>query len=275
MREYLRQYSIIFPGEHGSWSLMIMPFIIGGGVAAALGRGAPLGGLGVALCFVAAMGVFLARQPINLWLRIRRGRGPKSRLPLARFWAGLLVGIAGLAGIGLLALGRWPLLWLVFPAVFVLTATLIMTVMRGPRQLSTELVGTLGLALSAPAAYVSATGTLEAAAWIVWGISALHNVISVLYVRLRIDEQHGRATTQQAVWVIVAHVLSLAIVITAWAGGWLPWLVALPVALLLVRALMVALLRPPIEDVRRFGFTEVGLGLAFALLIIAAFVIAG
>lgn len=271
MLGWLKRFRIIFPSEHGSWSLALVPFIIGAGVG--LASPAPNAALAVTLCFLAALGVFLARQPITLWDRIRRGRGRRADLSAARFWSAALLAVAGMAGAGLLALERWPVLWLALPALAVLTVTLALTAWRGPRQLSTELVGVAGLALVAPAATVSATGALGATAWLVWALCVAHNVISVLYVRLRIDEQHGRASRRQAIWVVAAHALSLLGVAGAVFAGWLPWLVAFPVGLLLLRALIDARRRPPLDNVKRFGFTEMGLGLAFAAFVILAFLL--
>src|SRR5690606_27731712 len=118
----LSKYKLVIPSEHGSWSLTLVPFIIGAGVAAATSAapGAALGGL---LCLLAVMGVFLSRQPVTLWLRIARGRGRRSHLPAARFWSLALLAAAGLAGLGLLSLGRWPVMWLALPAVAVLLLT--------------------------------------------------------------------------------------------------------------------------------------------------------
>lgn len=273
MLEHLKQYKIILPSEHGSWSLMIVPFLTGAGVAAAVGSADRLAAAGIGLCLLAVLALFLARQPLTLWIRIARGKGPKSRLSEARFWTVLLATIGGAAGIGLLVLGRWPLLWLAIPAAGVLSITLAIQAIRGPRLLVTELVGVAGLALGAPAAYASAAGWLDGSAWLVWGLAALHSVISVLYVRLRIDHAHGRATDGQAAWVVIAHALSLAVVIGLAAAGWLPWPVSVGVGLLLLRSLVVARRRPAIENVARFGFTEMGLALAFAALVVWAFAV--
>jgi hypothetical protein len=269
MADFLKRYRLIFPSEHGSWSLMIIPFIIGAGVAALEAVPGAAGAL--ALTFAAAMAVFLARQPAALLLRIRRGRGRRADAPAAWFWLALLGLIAAAAGAGLLALGRWPVLWLAVPAAGVLALTQALTVWKGPRLLAAELIGVAGLALAAPAAHIAGTGVLSGQSWLVWAVSAAHSVTSVLYVRLRIDEQHRRATTRQALWVIAAHTLSLLAVTGAMLLGWLPSLIALPVALLLVRALAVAWRRPAIGDVRRFGFAEIGAALVFAALVIAAF----
>ncbi|HEC21839.1 MAG TPA: hypothetical protein ENI95_02855 [Chloroflexi bacterium] len=267
MKKLLQRYKIIFPSEHGSWPLTLTPFVIGAGVA---GRFP----LPVWLCLLAILALFLARQPISLWLRIRRGKARRADAPAAIFWSLLLSGIAALAGIGLLLSGRQAILWLAAPAVGVLALTLGLGAWLGPRRLSVELIGVVGLALAAPAAYVAATGTLDTTAWLVWGISALHSVISVLYVRLRVDATHRRLSPAGARMVVLAHLLSLGIVLGTAAGGWLPWLVALPIALLLVRAVYAAWRRPPLDNVKRFGFTEIGYSLAFAAIVIIAFLIA-
>ncbi len=274
MQALLKRYRIILPSEHGSWSLTLVPFVMGAGVAAVTGPAAPRSSLAVLLCLLAVMALFLARQPATLWLRIRRGRGPRAEFPAVRFWALGLTAMAALAGIGLLALGRWPMAWLALPALAILALTLVLTTERGPRQLTTELIGVVGLALSAPAAYVSVVAELNATAWLVWAVSAVHSLISVLYVRLRIDERHRRASQVERVSVVVAHLASLLAISAAALVGWLPWAVTLATAALLVRALIVAWRRPSLDNVRRFGFVEIGVALAFSLLVILGFMLA-
>jgi hypothetical protein len=272
MQPLLARYRLILPSEHGSWSLTLVPFIIGAGVGALTPA---LGALpATLLCLTTVLALFLARQPLNLWLRISRGRGRRSDRPAALFWSAALLIVAALSSAGMLALGRWAVLWLALPALITLIATLTLTAVLGPRRLITELIGVSGLALSAPAAAIAVTARLDALAAIVWALSAMHSVVGVLYVRLRIDERHGRAGREQAAWVIAAHTLSLLAVIAAALPGWLPWPVTVPVGLLLVRALIVAYRRPPITSVKRFGFTEAGLSLAFALIVIASFLLA-
>lgn len=272
IREALKRYRIIFPSEHGSWSLTLTPFLIGAGVGAVAGAVASAVWATV-LALMAVMALFLARQPISLWVRIMRGRGRRADLGAAQFWGLLLGGLAALAGGGLLTLGRWPVLWLALPAVAVLALTLALGAALGPRRLVVELIGVIGLALAAPAAYVSVAGHLDATAWLAWGVSALHGTISVLYVRLRIDERHGRASRGETWAVVAVHALSLLIVIAAVWMRWLPPLVAFPVGLLLVRALYVARRRPQIESVKRFGFIEMGVAFSFALLVVLAFLL--
>jgi hypothetical protein len=207
-------------------------------------------------------------------IRVVRGKGRESDRPAAILWSAILLGIAGLAGAALLAAGRWAILWLAIPALAILLVTLALSARIGARQAAVEIIGVIGLALAAPAAYAAATGSLDFTGWVTWGLSALHNVISVLYVRLRIDIKHDRASDTQAWSVAVAHVASLAVVLGVALAGWMPWLVAAPIGVLLGRALYVAWRKPPLENVKRFGFTEMGLALGFAAIVIAAFFLA-
>ncbi len=264
MIDFLKRFKIILPTEHGSWSLMITPFIIGAGVAAQLP-------VSLWICAIAALTLFLARQPLALWVRVRRGRARSSDESAALGWSILLLLVAGAAGGALLALGRWPILWVAGGAAAVLALTLALGALLGPRQLVTELLGVIGLALSAPAAYIAATGQMDVKALLVWGIGALHSVISVLFVRLRINQKHDRASHAQALAVILAHAAALAVVVVMAVSGWLPWLVGLPVGLLLLRAVYVGVRNPPLTDIRRFGLTEMAFALGFAALVILAF----
>jgi hypothetical protein len=250
---------------------MLTPFIIGAGVSVARSQGGS--GWALLLALIAALALFLARQPLTLWIRVWRGKTRRSDEAAARFWALLLLGIAAWCGLGLLLLGRWSILWLAVPASAVLGATLALGAMLGPRQLLTELVGVVGLSLAAPAAYAAYLGDLPALAWVVWALCAAHDVISVLFVRLRIDQKHARATRRDGMITVLAHVAALGLITGFIVLGWLPPLVAAPLAALLLRAAIVAWRNPPLENVRRFGFIEMGVSLAFALIVIAAFVI--
>jgi hypothetical protein len=268
MNNYLRRWRLILPGEHGSWSLTLTPFVIGAGVAGRVNAA-------VWLCLLAVLCLFLARQPINLWLRVRRGRARRDDGPAAAFWSLILLGLAGLAGLGLIGLERWPVLWLAIPAAVVLALTLLIAGRLGPRRLSAELVGAVGLALGAPAAYVAASGALNGTAGLLWLLSALHNAISVMYVRYRIDLNHQRATRRGAAAMVAAHGISLTLVLAAWAAGWLPGVTVAALGALLLRAIYVAWRGPEVADVRRFGFAEMGFALAFAALVIVGFAVRG
>jgi hypothetical protein len=262
LSDSLRRYRLILPAEHGSWSLALVPFLIGAGVA---GQITPALGL----CLIAVLGLFLARQPILLGLRSMRGRAREGDDHAAVVWSAILSSIAALAGIGMLALGVWEALWLAIPAAGVLILTLILTTWFGQRQLLIELIGGIGLALSAPAAYAAVSGHLDQIGWLAFGVCALHNLISLLYVRHRIDLKHGRASEAQG-WISAgAHLAALAAVSGGVLLGWFNWLVVVPFAGLLMRAIWTTWTKPDLPHVKRFGFTEIGLAIVAAGFIIA------
>ncbi|NLB97657.1 MAG: hypothetical protein GX785_18340 [Armatimonadetes bacterium] len=258
---------VLLPAEHGSWSLMLTPFLIGAGVAWVAGH--ETSGLALTLALVAVLALFLARQPLATWLRART-RAPEAAAEAFRWGLAMLV-VAALTGLGLLALGRGVVLWLALPAAMLLAVTLAMSSWLGPRRLATELAGVAGLALAAPAAYVAGTGALDATAAGVWAISALYSGLSVVYVRLRLHQRNERVSRGEGIWVVVAHLLGGAAVLAGIRAGWLPALLALPFGLMAARAAVAAWRNPPLESVRRFGFTEMALALCFAALAIFAY----
>jgi len=125
------------------------------------------------------------------------------------------------------------------------------------RALWTELIGAIGLALMAPAAVIAVTGYVSWLAWALWGLMAIQNALGVLYVRLRLADTHRRPANRSV--VLVGHTAGLAVVVIAGLLGRVPSLAALPYAVVLLRAVWAAQKPRPVPDVRRFGFTEVGI----------------
>lgn len=252
--------SLLLPAEHGSWSWLLVPFLLGVAVA---------GQLTLATLFVLVGGLsfFLTRQPATAWLRARQGKGRRSDGPLAAGWTlGLtLLGILSLAG--LLALGHRELLLLAAPLALVMGAYLLVALQKRAqlRSLGMEIAGAAGLAVMAPAAYAAGTGAVDRTAWLLWLLAGLMNALGVLYVRRRIADTHERGGTRLG--QLVLHVAGLAaVLILVWADL-VPWLALLPFAGLFVRSAWLAGAPRPIPNIKRFGFTEVGVELVSALLV--------
>jgi hypothetical protein len=123
----------------------------------------------------------------------------------------------------------------------------------------------------APAAIIAVTGELEAIAWVLWGLMAGQNVLGALYVRLRIADTHGRPAERRL--VLWAHILVLAAVIAAAFMGDIPWLAAVPFAGFLARAIWAVVRERPVSNIKRFGFTEIGVEIAGGLFIAAGWLI--
>jgi len=198
------------------------------------------------------------RQPATVWLRIRRGRANRADEPLAAGWVLGLASVAGLCLMSLLALGRTALLWLLIPftAILLLYLTAARSGRAGMRALWMELAGAVGLALMAPAATIAITDHPSRLSWALWGLMGVQNALGVLYVRLRLANTRNRSGNRSM--VLWGHTIGLAAMAVAGLSGWLPLLAVIPFAGFLARAIWAVRQPRPITNVRRFGFTEVG-----------------
>jgi hypothetical protein len=262
-KRYFRK-QLVLPAEHGSWSWLLVPYFVGLAVAGVLN-------LPLLLVLIGGLAGFLMRQPATAWMRIRTGRGRRADETLARGWTVGLGLLALLCLAGLLALGRSVLLWLLAPLAVILVVYLVAALRQRSslRALWMELAGAAGLADMAPAAYVAASTELDAVAWGTWGLMAGQNALGVLYVRLRIADTHGRPMARTA--VVLGHGLVLLLVIAAIALRQVPWLAAVPFAGFLLRSIWAAARVRPLENIKRFGFTEVAVELVGGALVVLGY----
>lgn len=255
---------LLLPAEHGSWSWLLVPYLVGTAVAQTFN-------LAALLVLIGSLALFLLRQPATIWLRIRQGRGRQSDGTIVQRLVLGLGGVALLCLLGLLALGVTAIFWLALPVAGLLAVYVAAALGRqsSVRVLWMELAGAAGLALTAPAAMIAASGQMTAVAWWLWLLLALLNVLGVLYVRLRLADSHGRETDRRP--MLGAHLVSVGVITAVVLTGHIPTLTILPFAALAGRALW-AYPRPrPIPHIKKFGFTEVGVELACGLLLILAY----
>lgn len=171
------------PSEHGSWVFLLSPLLIGLAVGKAWGW--PQVGL-----ILAAMAGFMARQPLVVLVKVLSKRRPKTELTPAIFWLIIYGCIALLAGIFLWTYGRAYILWLVLPALPVVTWHLWLVSRREERRKpGVEILGSAALALSAPAGYWMAEGKVELVGWIIWMLVVLQNAASIVYAYLRLEQR--------------------------------------------------------------------------------------
>lgn len=245
---------IALPTEHGGWSFIAEPVLLGLLVAVSW-AGVFIG--------VAAFGVFLLHQPLKIALKdTRKGKTYPRTVWAWRF----ALGYAAVALIGtLLALlttqhSFWPPLLLAAP--FALIQLRYDVTNRG-RELVPEICGALALLFVAPM-IASAGGWPFANALALWGILAARTVTSIVYVRARLRLERGE--NPDRVLPFAAHLIGLAVVLVLAITGFAPWLTVAALVILLVRSTYgLSEYRRP-APAKVIGVQEIGYGLLVAVL---------
>jgi len=230
---------------------------------------APRVSLVVGVALAAVLFAFLLRYPVELLILpqsyIRAGRPPKTLLVRSAWVYSVL-----LVGAGLALVWVWKLYALLLLAGLAggLFLFRIRQGLRGAeRGLSSELLGTAGLTLSALVAWVAATGRLDSAGWLIWLLNCGFFTGGVLYVKSRLRARvarHQPGEHPSTGIAIAFHVLLLLLVLGLVAATSASILLAVPFLLAAARAVW------GLRDVRRafalsrLGWSEVALSLIFA-----------
>ncbi|TAK36231.1 MAG: hypothetical protein EPO21_03395 [Chloroflexota bacterium] len=257
------------PREHGSWAMLLMPYVVGLSVAGSWGWQA-------AFFLVSTLALFLARYPLSL---VARRGFPRPRDRATRGLYGWLVAytvVALISGVALLLLDRWLMVLLGVLSVLLLLANLYFSRHKLDRAVWAELVVIAGLSLTAPGAYYAATGELGQTVLALWMLTSLYSGSSVFYVRLRLHDRRAQPQPEQRRRTQCALLLYLGMLLTGVAA-----LIAVGAAPLLVLPAFVPLLYKALRAIggqraaqmtlRQVGFTELGHAVAFAVLVILAF----
>jgi hypothetical protein len=214
---------IILPTEHGSWSFLIEPLIVGSLIA--VSAASPW----IILMFT---GAFFARQPLKIYFLSRNN--PEAASASFRF---LLI-FLGAAGIGL-----GGTIWFSGPQVFiplVIAAPLAMQqiyadVSRRGRNLWAELTGAVAIS-SSSAVLALAGGFSSPGAVALWLIFVCRFVPSILYVRNRLLLEKGKPYDR--VQPLGGHFLSLGVIAVMVSSGSASLLTAAMFSFLLVRSII-------------------------------------
>jgi hypothetical protein len=218
---------VALPAEHGSWSLVSEPILLGLLIAPTLA------GLVMA---VAAFAAFLINRPLKIYLIDRRRGRTYERTGLALRYA-LIFGVVALVAAAVtLALEGWRPF-----APFVLALPLLMVFMaydlRPGRFWQAELA-----APAAFAAVATAIGLAGGMAWQpalgLWGFMIARAVPAVLFVRARIRLDKGKPVGpgESTATTMATHLLAIVGVAGLVWAGWLPWAAVLSAVFLLARA---------------------------------------
>lgn len=250
--------SVALPAEHGSWSLVLEPILLGLLVAPSV-----TGAAWAASAFL----LFMAYRPLTLaWGDRRRGRS-YERTRLAWRYGGVY--LAGAAVCGLLALlsGGWrPLLPL--PAALPFLIVFLAYDQRPGRSLAAELAAPGGFAAVVAVMAMSAGWELVPALAL-WGTMIARATPAVLYVRARLKLDKGKVPRFSGVWL--SHLLAIAAMAGLAIPGLAPWSAAVAMVILLGRAIWgLSAYRWP-RSVKGLGILEIGFGLLTVLLIAAGY----
>jgi len=246
--------SVALPVEHGGWSFLAEPLVLGLLVAPSAA--------GVAIAVATSAG-FLIRHPGRMFWKNRQRLDVSPRYGLAgKFAAGYsLVAATGLATAWTLA-GIRPLIPFIIAGPFFLLFA-VYDVRHEARLLLPELLAPAAVAVSAPAIALAGGWTAQAAL-VLWVLLVLRFIPTVLYIRARLrlerDKPYEAAASNTAHGTAVLAGGGLA------GAGLAPWLSVAGLGVLLVRAVvgLSRYHRPATAKV--IGFSEVAYGSLFVLL---------
>jgi hypothetical protein len=249
--------STALPSEHGAWSFLLEPILLGLGVAFSWP------GLLVA---AAAVGAFLLHQPLKTAVKDARAgrRAPRTR------WARRFAALYGVATAGALAgavaTGAAGGLAVLGAAAPLAAVQLLLDARNRSRALAAEVCGAAALAAVAPAIAV-VDGWAAGPAWGLWLVLVARAVPSILYVRTRLALERHRPAPRAA--ALGAHALAALAVGAGAAAGLAPWLAAAAMLGLVARAAH-GLSRARLGHTpAAVGLQELAAGLATVLLTIA------
>jgi hypothetical protein len=264
--------SLIIPREHGAWGLLLVPLATGGAI------GLLAGGHGVTLLAftVAAFALFWLRTPVESWLGtgLVRARTRQERRTVETTIL-ILAAIVGFALPSLFWEGanrKLVLLGLFAMSAFVAQG-LLRKLGRHTRMLA-QVVGTLGLTVTAPAAYYVVTGQLNGKAWVLWLANFLFAGNQIHFVQIRIHSARGSSCSEKfkrGRSFLVGEVLLAAALLFAWRFHLLPWVAVLAFLPLLVRGITWFFERQKPCIVQKLGWAELAHAIVFGVWLIAGF----
>jgi hypothetical protein len=192
-----RMSSLIAPREHGAWGLLFVPLATGG----ALGLLAGGNGLPLMALAIAALALFWLRTPVESWLGtgLLRAQGQRERRVVGIAIL-LLAAIASVALASLFSKGRNRGLLILAPiAVSTFLAQAVLRKLGRRTRMLSQIVGTLGLTVTAPAAYYVTMGTLDRIAWALWMANLLFAGDQIHFVQLRLRSVRASGWAQKFV----------------------------------------------------------------------------
>lgn len=267
-----RRRAMIIPREHGAWGLLFVPLFTG-----FVAGFAPEHRIWQLLLFTcAAVSLFLLRTPleslVGVGSMVARTSEERQTALVASLGLGLLASACLTVLIwkerysALLALGAAT------ACTFVLQAVL-RRLGRNTRMIS-QVVGAIGLTCTAPAAYYIGTGRLDTRAFILWIANWIFAGNQIHFVQLRIHAARAVTFTEKferGRFFFMAQVVLLTALVLASLSHELSPLGIIAFVPAVVRGTHWFFRKSEPLDVKRLGWSEMKLGIAFGILLAIAF----
>ncbi len=238
------------PREHGAWAMWIVPMLS----AAIITRFSS----SFFLLFICFTLLYIVHHPIVMMLKRKSISDKKDMKQVAA-----VAMPAVLLGIDLVALNG--LAWLLLfgateMAIFVFSVKSFLD--REQRSVLNELTTVAALTLSAPAAYYTITGVLNASAIILYVLNFLFFGSSVFYVKMRIEFLRAKGTWKDGAkrarsMMVAYHLLMVLVVVLAGALGVLSMWILLGFVPMLIQVLAGSMSKATKMNFSRLGVTLV------------------
>lgn len=266
-----RLSALIAPREHGAWGLLLVPLLTGG-IVGILDGGS---GLPLAAFTLAALALFWLRTPLESWLctGIVRAETPQERQSVAVTCV-VLAGVAASALAFLFARGSRDLLWLGSMAAFAFVMQALLRKLSRKTRMVSQIVGAVGLTITAPSAYYVVAGRIDRDAWALWIANILFAGDQIHFVHLRIHPARLSGWAQKLENgrdFLIGEVLLMVALFAGWRLHVLPGPVMFAFLPLLIRGSAWFFEGQKPLAVRRLGWTELAHALVFGIILITAF----
>ncbi|MBF0291590.1 MAG: YwiC-like family protein [Nitrospinae bacterium] len=263
----------IFPKEHGVWVTLIVPLVTGTFAVP------PDDGLKLVSAVVFGLGLIagvMAIEPLKLIIK------PTASTNKIRTytWAVVYSFVASACILPVIAInGRWGLVWFLMLSAGLSALKMWAGLARFLRTIGMELVGIVGLCLTAPAASYLQTGRVTPESLImyplliVWFVDRLFTVrrlLGILRGGVIFGSDKERYDWSKGELFIHMGALSVVALIVVFSGGVAPWTAFFPF-LLLTFKFRRDISRPLLTGAMQVGFSEMRWSSAFAILFSAAF----
>jgi len=252
----VRLRSVALPTEHGAWAFVSEPLLLG------LILAPGLAGLSLS---IAALGAFLLRQPLKVYIKDIRNQRLVPRTYAARRFILIYGGITGIASVVTLLL--MPSMNVLLPLLLALplfTFQLIYDLRNQSRSPAAEIAGAVATGAFTSSIVMMQGWSLYLALGL-WLVLALKSISAVLYVRSRLRLE--REKTANVGLALTAHAVAVILLLVTTAYTLTRWTAPLAMAILTIRAVIglspLRKTRPP----KIIGMQEIAYGLLFLLLV--------